>query len=63
MALKEMIKKGRPSSRAPLSPPDSPEPPSHSFTLDDAKEFFEFLKGVAAMHNVPNGVCPHCHRS
>jgi len=63
MAPKEMIKKGRSSSRVPLSPPDSPEPPSHSFTLDDAKEFLEFLKGVAAVQNVPDGVCPRCHCS
>jgi len=59
MAPKEMIKKGRQSSRAPLStPPDSPEPPSHSFTLDDAKEFFDLVKGVAAMHSIPNSVNP-----
>jgi hypothetical protein len=64
MAPKEMIKKGRLSSRAPLStPPDSPEPPLHSFTLDDAKEFFDLVKGIAAMHNIPNGVNPHCHCS
>jgi hypothetical protein len=64
MAPKEMIKKGRPSSRAPLStPPDSPEPPSHSFTVDDAKEFFDLVKAIAAMQNIPNGVNPHCHCS
>jgi len=46
-----------------ITPPDSPEPPSHSFTLDDAKEFFDLVKGIAAMHNIPNGVNPHCHCS
>jgi hypothetical protein len=64
MAPKEMIKKGRPSSRAPLStPPDSPEPPLHSFTVKDAKELFDLVKAIAAMHTVPNSINPHCRCS
>lgn len=50
-----MIQKSRPSSRAPGTPPDSPDlSPSTSFTLSDAQQLIDLVKAIATMHTVPN---------
>jgi hypothetical protein len=55
MAPQEIIPKSRPSSRAPGTPPDSPDlSPSTSFTLSDAQQLIDLVKAIATMHTVPN---------